>query len=357
MSIRVLLVDDSAIVRGLIARGITEDKQIEVVGTAANGEAAVALVADRKPDIIVLDIEMPVMDGMTALPLLLKASPGSRVIMASTLTQRNAAISLEALEKGASDYIAKPAAKEPGQQAEFYRDLREKIKALAPSAPSAPPTIDEAHTPVKPAPAPAVITLTRPAFHPVRALAIASSTGGPQALLGLFEAVKGRLGHIPIFITQHMPPTFTTLLAEHLTRISGRECAEGRDGEVAEAGRAYLAPGDFHMAPEKQGQQVIIRLNQNPPENFCRPAADPMLRALSGIYGTGLLTVVLTGMGHDGLEGGRRVVEAGGSIIAQDEATSVVWGMPRAVAEAGLCRAVLPARDIAPMVLKLCEAG
>ncbi len=375
MTIRVMLVDDSAVVRGLISRALTSDSDIEVVTTAANGSAAITLAERYTPDVIILDIEMPIMDGMTALPELLKISPSSKIIMASTLTARNAGISLQALEQGAADYIPKPSAtRDADALAQFHRELLFKVRVLGGGLASAQPPLhspkaDMAALNGVSAPvgteAPAVaekVSAPMPTGqaayppHPVQALAIASSTGGPQALIKLFEELKGQLGHIPIFITQHMPPTFTTLLAEHITKAGGRECMEAKDGDVAKPGHVYLAPGNFHMVLERKGVHTALRLNQDPPENFCRPAADPMLRSLSAIYGQNLLVLVLTGMGQDGLEGARAVSKRGGTIVAQDEATSVVWGMPRAVAEHGLCRAVLPLNQIAGYVSRACHA-
>ena len=176
---------------------------------------------------------------------------------------------------------------------------------------------------------------------------IGASTGGPQALFKLFGYLKNRV-KLPIIITQHMPATFTTILAEHLHRLTNAPCREAKNGEPVTAGQIYIAPGDWHLTVEKEGDGKIIRLNQNPPENFCRPAVDPMLRSLAASYGNQVLALILTGMGHDGLGGGQCVVDAGGTILAQDEASSVVWGMPGAVATGGLCAAVLPIDEIGP---------
>lgn len=332
-----MLVDDSAIIRGLVSRALKEAEDIEIAGTATNGEQAVALIDSFKPDVVVLDIEMPVMDGMTALPLLLEKAPETHVIMASTLTQRNAEMSLRALSLGASDYLTKPSARDGQAGEQFFRDMRDKIRSLAQVKPN--------RGSLAPAPAPAAPTIMQAAAEtdvrhaPVRhveAIAIASSTGGPQALQQLFTQLKNRAVRVPVFITQHMPPTFTAILADHIGKAAGVPSHEARDGERVMPGHIYLAPGDYHMQPEKTADGVVIRLNRNPPENFCRPAADPMLRNLSQIYGDTLLVAVLTGMGQDGLAGARAVVEKGGEVIAQDQASSVVWGMPRAVTEARL---------------------
>ncbi len=360
MVIRVMVVDDSALIRGLISRALEADSEIEIVASAANGASAVGTVQQARPDIIILDIEMPEMDGMTALPKLLALSPKSKVIMASTLTLRNAAISLEALSLGAADYLAKPSARDSENLPAFYRELIAKIKALAgqrqytlPGA-SAAAQAPSAQAP-KSSKVVGVSAMQAPLpVHLVRALAIASSTGGPQALQTIFSALPGQLLHIPIFITQHMPPTFTTLLAEHLTKTSGRPSKEAEDGEVVAPGRIYLAPGNFHMLAEKKSGNVALRLTQDAQENFCRPAADPMLRSLSPIYGQGLLTLVLTGMGQDGLEGAKIAANMGGTVIAQDEETCVVYGMPRAVIENKVCRAILPLKEMAPYLIRAC---
>jgi two-component system chemotaxis response regulator CheB len=265
---------------------------------------------------------------------------------------------MRALSLGATDYLPKPTARLGGEVDVFYRELITKVKGIAPvrrfQSPSA--TTKDINEPT-------VVhskssSVSRPFFLPptastplhvsgVKALAIASSTGGPQALLRLFEDIKGRLMNIPIFITQHMPPTFTTILAGHITKAGGRECKEAQEGMIAAAGEAYIAPGDYHLIPEKNATgQIVMHVTQDPPENFCRPAADPMLRALSSIYGHQLAIVVLTGMGSDGAEGAKVAVSAGASVIAQDEASCVVYGMPKAVVDAGICRAVLPLSDI-----------
>ncbi|RCK43445.1 chemotaxis protein [Thalassospira profundimaris] len=581
---KVLIVDDSAIVRGLVARMLQDDSDIEVVGSVANGEDALAVMRDGGVEAVVLDIEMPVMDGLTALPKILEIDPTVRVIMASTLTKRNADISFKAMTLGAVDYIPKPSsAKDINVGSGFRSELVDKVKAwseqrrkmleqagdfdeidefdeeTAPVDASVPDPagkepagdkgavtgdisaedtsgdavvasegdrsdspsdggepdgakpfraemsiehqvlqkpgriqrkrftaelrprpmqhpmqqqsmrpqmrpmpadpapareggmdkpgiarlrdpgrlIEEAavaakkagiadalpgsvatpfpagkpHGGAKPetarsgagtsgarraeetrarpaspnrevpahraepqparpreerakravvagnAPAPArrgrsqgQVTLQPEKHVNVEAIAIGSSTGGPQAL---FEVLRGLVGvRQPIFITQHMPATFTTILAEHITRLTGLKCGEGVNGEPVQPGRVYLAPGDFHMVVEGRGNNRKIALNQNPPENFCRPSVDPMLRSLVESYGGNMLTIILTGMGQDGMLGGRNVVAAGGMVVAQDEATSVVWGMPGAAAHAGICSAILPIGGIAPYVKK-----
>ena len=373
---RVMVVDDSAIVRGLMTRMLKQDPEIEVVASAAHGLMAVNTLKQTRVDVILLDIEMPEMDGITALPKLLEIQPDVKIIMVSTLTLRNAEISMKAMEMGASDYLPKPSSRSSGDVTDqFYHELIGKVKALsgkkgkvaigpeaftpAPSSADIPTLPVSAIKPVtlppKPLSAsPSKYPVTYPT-HQIKAVAVVCSTGGPQALLKLYGGLKGRLNHVPIFITQHMPPTFTTLLSDHLRMSSGKACAEGKTGEQVQAGFTYMAPGDYHMEIVQNVPYPLIQLNQNPPENFCRPSADPMLRSLSAVYGKHLLLAVLTGMGSDGLKGAQAVTAAGGFVIAQDEASCVVWGMPRAVTEANLCGAVLPLDDIAPYLIKAVE--
>ncbi len=357
-----MVVDDSAVIRGLLIRSLESDPKIAVVASVGDGRMALNALSRYDVEIVVLDIEMPVMDGLTALPLLIAAKPGLKVIMASTLTRRNADISLQALTAGAADYIAKPGATALTSADVFKNELAAKIKALGEAkrkaAGLAQPTTtvarpeSAARGPVRRPAGPQPIALRAASPEPFDVLAIGSSTGGPQALFQLLGNIRGAMTQ-PIFITQHMPATFTMILAEHISRSTGWVAAEGVDGEIVRANRVYVAPGDFHMLVEAApGGDKIIKLSKAPAENFCRPSVDPMLRSLAQAYGRRLLTVILTGMGHDGLHGGEAVREAGGTMVAQDEATSVVWGMPGAVATAGLCSAVLPIGEIGPYVAK-----
>lgn len=346
--IRVMIVEDSVVIRGMLSRWVAADPAMTLAGTAANGRIAVDTIKSTNPDVIILDIEMPEMDGITALPLLVKACPRAKIIMASTLTRRNAEISIKALTLGAADYVPKPTAVgASGASEAFKRDLFEKIVALGRPR-RAPPA------PGKPA-APSASFKLRPASS-VRPLilAIGSSTGGPQALAQVVTAIAPRL-NVPVVITQHMPATFTAILAETLSRQSGLKCTEGAEGMMLEPGRVYVAPGDYHMLLKARGGPLT--LTQTPPENFCRPAVDPMFRSVAAAYGPATLAVVLTGMGADGREGARVIANAGGTILAQDEATSVVWGMPAAVAQADLASAVLPLTSVAPAVRKYLGLG
>ncbi|MGE5537875.1 MAG: protein-glutamate methylesterase/protein-glutamine glutaminase [Gemmatimonas sp.] len=346
---RVMLVDDSAVIRGILARTLENETDIAVAVTASNGEQAVRLLAQTPVDVIVLDIEMPVLDGIGALPRLLAIDPNVKIVMASTLTQRNAEISLKALELGAADYIPKPTAtREISAGDEFKRELVARVRNLGIAyrrAASLPMWSGPAETVAVPKPAPKTVALRPFRVQPIEALAVGSSTGGPQALLRFFKGLQ--TFHKPVLVTQHMPPTFTAILADNIARASGRPCSEARDGETVRPGHVYVAPGNFHMTLMREPARVRIALTQDPPENFCRPSVDPMLRSMVQVWGPSLLTVILTGMGQDGLKGCRAVVEAGGIVVAQDEASSVVWGMPGAVAHDGICSAVKTVEELA----------
>lgn len=353
-AIRVMVVDDSAVVRGMIARQLDADPVVSVVATAANGELALAELDRRSIDVVVLDIEMPVMDGMTALAQIHTRHPTVKVVMASTFTRRNAEISLKALRLGASDYVAKP---ETGLGAaeDFKQELLAKVKALGRARRPIPEPV-VARTPAPTAPPPPMLRPSSGKFVRPAVIAIGASTGGPPALLKVFEAIKGSVEQ-PIVLTQHMPAAFTALFAEQLMRAGDRPCAEGQDGEPVLPGRCYVAPGGWHMTVESQGVGCapVIRLNQDAPENFCRPAVDPMLRSVARVYGASAVTVILTGMGADGARGVDAISRAGGRVVAQDEATSVVWGMPGAVAATGLAESLLPLNEVGPWLVRTSE--
>jgi two-component system chemotaxis response regulator CheB len=352
-----MLCDDSAVARMAIARMLAREPAIEVVGEARDGRAAVdtlsTMPAARRPDVILLDLEMPVMDGMTALPLLLKAAPGVQVIVASALSQRGATATMAALRAGAVDYVPKPGAARGGMTDPRFRDeLIEKIKGWARMRRGRAPAV-RAAVPLAASARPATLRLAtgRP-----RIVAIGSSTGGPQALAALVGRLDRPLG-VPVVVVQHMPAGFTALLADHLNRLGKLPCAEARDGEALRPGRLYLAAGDRHLLVEEGPQGFVARLSDGPPENFCRPAVDPLLRSLQACCGGRVLTAILTGMGQDGLQGARGLRAAGGTVLAQDEASSVVWGMPGAVARAGLAEALLPPEEIAARILAACAEG
>jgi two-component system chemotaxis response regulator CheB len=308
---------------------------------------------------------MPDLDGISALPQLLSKKRDLIIIMASTLTRRNAEISFKALSLGASDYIPKPESTREATAAETFRhDLIQKVRhlgakvrrAATPStaSPSLAPSLDR---PREAAARPQVAQpqLTRLPFSTLapRVLLIGSSTGGPQALMALVAEIGPVIDRFPVLITQHMPPTFTTILAEHLARSSHRPAHEAMDGEIVKPGTIYLAPGGRHMRVVRHGKDAAIALDDGPPVNFCKPAVDPMFTSAIDVWQGGTLSVILTGMGSDGVRGGKDIIAAGGSVIAQDEATSVVWGMPGAAANAGICAAVLPLNQIAPKLVRL----
>jgi two-component system chemotaxis response regulator CheB len=341
-----MVCDDSAVIRGALARILDSDPEIAVVAKVENGKLAVDRIRDSRADVVVLDIEMPVMDGLTALPLLLRADPGVRVIMASTLTTRGADVALRALRLGASDYVPKPSSIGTVNDDGFKRELLEKVKGLGRLRRRAAVPV-RAQAPIALRPMPPI---------PARLLAVGSSTGGPQALFALVQGL-GRAVGVPVVMTQHMPATFTPILAEHLNRLGQLPCTEARDGQALVAGQIYLAPGDRHLLVEGNRTSLRARLTTDPPENFCRPSVDPMLRSAAAACEGRVLVAMLTGMGRDGLAGTTKVIEAGGAAVGQDEASSVVWGMPGAIAQAGLCHAVLPLPKIAPKLLEMLKGG
>jgi two-component system chemotaxis response regulator CheB len=336
--IRVLVVDDSAVIRRVVTGELAADPEIEVVGAAANGKFALAKMAQLSPDLVILDVEMPDMDGLETLARLRKDYPRLPVIMFSALTERGATATLDALALGATDYFTKPAGS--GGLEESRRVIREElvpeIKTLCrpTAAPSAGPSAP------RPGARPPTPALAR-RDGKVEVVAIAASTGGPNALAEVFRALPADLT-VPVVIAQHMPPMFTRLLAERLTAHANVPVEEAATGVALRAGRAWIAPGDFHMTVVRDGLHVRTRLNQDPPENSCRPAADPLFRSVAKVYGPNCLAVVLTGMGQDGLRGCEAIRESGGQVLVQDEATSVVWGMPGAVSRAGLADKALP---------------
>ncbi len=366
--IRVMLVDDAVVVRGLFARWVESEPDLDMVATLRTGREAVNQLERVDPDVVVLDVDMPDLDGIAALPLLLEKKRDLVVIMASTLTRRNAEISLKALSLGAADYIPKPGSnREMSASTVFRRDLIEKIRELGRRAkrlrsgvapgrtpletksPSIVPHFgEEAPPPTPPTPP------TRPMpTSPPRVLLIGSSTGGPQALNGLIAEIGSVMQRAPVLITQHMPPTFTAVLAEHLARVGKCPVREATDGEEIKSGVVYLAPGGKHMKVARRDGTAVIAIEDGPLVNFCKPAVDPMFASAAEVWGNKTLALVLTGMGSDGLAGAKAIVAAGGHVFAQDEASSVVWGMPGQVTNAGLCSAVLPLSDIAGKLTRL----
>lgn len=381
-----MVVDDSAVIRGFITRYLEDDPALQVVSTASNGAMAVRALDGAKPEVVVLDIEMPEMDGLEALPKMIAKIPDLKVVMASTLTRRNAEVSLKAMRMGAADYVPKPeTTRNLNASIDFRRELVEKVKVYAEArrkgrgeplprlsgpAPSSraragyavvsrrAPQAGSAR-PVAPAggaPAPGAerqIALRAPSRERPEILALGSSTGGPQALMTLLKALAPALERVPVVLVQHMPATFTAILAEHLGRASGLAVREAADGAPALPGQVLVAPGNWHMRLAREGRQLVARLDQDAPVNFCRPSVDPLFASVSELFGARALGAMLTGMGHDGLKGARGLVAAGGTLVAQDELSSIVWGMPGAVATAGLCAAVEPLTDLAPTIARL----
>ncbi|WP_415630053.1 protein-glutamate methylesterase/protein-glutamine glutaminase [Nocardioides dubius] len=333
--IRVLLVDDSALVRRLVTTALQADAEISVVGVAVNGRDGVEQVKALDPDLVVLDIEMPEMDGLTALDRIREDRPRLPVIMFSTLTARGARQTLDALGRGASDYLAKPSgAGSLGASIAAVRDeLVPKIKALVgarrvaglPSARPAPVTQPVRRRLVRTAP---------------DALLIGCSTGGPDALAQVLSQLPAAFG-LPIAVVQHMPPVFTGMLAQRLDGVSALRVREAAEGDVMEPGQVLVAPGDRHLRLRRVGAKVSVRLTEEPPENFCRPAVDVLFRSALEVYGGNVIAVILTGMGQDGLRGTEALAARGAQVLAQDQASSVVWGMPGAVVGAGLANEVL----------------
>jgi two-component system chemotaxis response regulator CheB len=348
---RILIVDDSVVMRSLLRSAIYADTGLEVAGSAADGESALRTIETFHPDLILLDVEMPVMDGLATLRELRARGDKTPVIMCSSLTRRGARVTIEALAAGASDYVAKPAGQTSREAAleTLAQDLIPKIHAIVSQAQPQPPLFGGPRAP----------NLAHLAPQPISSnptvLAIGVSTGGPAALDDFLPALPAEFP-LPVLIVQHMPELFTRLFAERLDsrcRLRVREVAEG---DPVCAGTVSIARGNWHMevlAALLAGSSPTLHLNQDPPENHCRPAVDALFRSVAAVYGAGALAVVLTGMGSDGLIGCRAVRDHGGSVLVQDQATSTVWGMPGAVAHAGLAHKVLPLDGLVPEILRL----
>jgi two-component system chemotaxis response regulator CheB len=366
--IRVLVVDDSVVIRRLVADALAADTEVEVVGVAANGKIALQRIPQVNPDVVTLDVEMPEMDGLETLKQLRRKYPRLPVIMFSTLTQRGAEATLDALALGASDYVTKPA-NVGGVTLAVQRvrdELLPKIKALVASPsksskPSAPVGARAITKPslLSPKLAQSLSTIgSNPigsdtlagstiGSNPIDIIALGVSTGGPNALAEIMPALAAELP-VPIVIVQHMPPMFTRLLAERLDAQCAVAVSEAVEGSLLRPGHVLIAPGDRHMRVVRRGAAACVALDQDPHENSCRPAVDPLFRSVAEIYGSAALAVVLTGMGHDGQRGCEHIRALGGRVFIQDEATSVVWGMPGAAAQTGLAEKILPLADIGP---------
>jgi two-component system chemotaxis response regulator CheB len=350
--IKVMVVDDSAVVRSVLTRWIDEHDEFEAVSRCMNGKVAVDRIVTDRPDVVLLDIEMPVMSGLTAIPLLLEKAPDTKILIVSTLSTHNAELSMKAMSLGATDYIPKPD-NSVGLMSNpaFRRELVDKIKAvanhktasgklsrLADMLPSSPVTSEA----------------TRPfSAHRPGIIAIGSSTGGPRALDKVLPRIANAISDVPVVLTQHMPRAFTALLAKKIATQTGRPTFEGEDGMELKAGSIYIAPGGRHMSLRVQGDRVVVAVEDGAEINFCKPSVEPLLASVAKIFGSRSLVLILTGMGSDGAEGATRIANTGGSVIAQDKASSVVWGMPGAVVKAGAASAVLPLDRIAPKIISL----
>lgn len=385
--IRLMLVDDSALIRRLLADVLSGDPMLEVAGHAQNGRVALEKLAAINPDLVILDVEMPEMDGLQTLAEIRKRQPRLPVIMFSSITERGAIVTLEALALGANDYVTKPS--NTGNMATALQRVRDELipriktfcrhlAAPAPAAQPTPVTRAPAERPPFGQPSPGQSLFGQslfgqsPPFKPdsrasslpapprprqrVDVVAIGVSTGGPPALAALLPHFPATFP-VPIVIVQHMPPIFTRLLAERLANQSALNIAEGAAGELLLPGQVRVAPGGSHMLLERQGGQIRLQLNQNEPENSCRPAVDVLFRSVAEVYRGNTLAVVLTGMGNDGLKGCEAIHKAGGQILVQDEASSVVWSMPGFVAKAGLAESQIPLSQLAVEIIRRIRTG
>lgn len=347
--IRVLIVDDSAVVRGVLGRMVDAQDDMRVATTATNGSDALDAMRLQEIDVVLLDIEMPVMDGLTALPLIVQRYPRVRVLVTSALTHQSANVTMRALGLGAVDYVYKPSTRGGGVFGveAAAAEVVAKIRAVAGSGTRSPDagTIKGAHGPQTPS----------GDFEP-QVVALAASTGGPNALATVVSGLP-RDFPLPVLVTQHMPPIFTTMFAQRLARESSLPCNEARDGEALEPGRVYVAPGDHHLTVVGGGlvRSPALHVTSDPPEHHCRPAADPMFRTAAQAFPNGVLAVVLTGMGEDGRQGCQAVAASGGRVIVQDETTSVVWGMPGSVVASGIPCSILPLQSISAHLASLCH--
>lgn len=360
-STRILIVDDSAVMRSLLRSIVLADPCLDVAGTAADGNSALQLLEILRPDLVVLDVEMPVMDGLATLRELRKKSRTMPVIVCSSLTQRGARVTIEALAGGASDYVAKPARQADRQAAmrALSHDLLAKIHALTRCPQPAPHPIFTGVPVSLPGLPTAPLVRPRPPASAPAVVAIGVSTGGPAALDTLLPALPADFP-LPVLIVQHMPEVFTALLAERLNSTCRLRVEEASEGLPARAGTIYIARGNWHMevmAGAAPGASATLHLSQGLPENHCRPAVDVLFRSTAKVYGPGVLAVVLTGMGSDGTNGCRAIRDQGGSVLAQDRATSAVWGMPGSVTGAGLADKVLPLSAIAPEIVRIARSS
>jgi len=339
-NIKALVVDDSALMRKMMTEILSCDEEIEVVGVAANGAIALQKLEHLTPDIIMLDLQMPVLDGLATLSALREMERHTPVIIVSSFCERGAQVTLEALENGALDYVAKP---EVNMKEDFGSLLRSKVKAICSPSPAkptdyfvvGPEEIDGSNV-----------------SNEIQLTVIGASTGGPEALKTFLSALPADYP-TPILVVQHMPEVFTRLLAERLNKRCALHVQEAEEGIVAQPGNVYIAPGDFHMTVSRSGERLLLDLNKDAPIHSCRPAVDPLFCSATEATKGNVLGVVLTGMGKDGLEGARRIKAAKGQVLCQDEGSSVVWGMPGVVSQAGLADRTLSLNELAPVVLRL----
>ena len=350
MKSSVLIVDDSAVIRRILSLALSKHANLSIAGTATNGLEAIEFIKDKKPDLVLLDVEMPIMDGITALKEIRKFNPHIPIIIFSSLTQKGAATTIDALTNGASDYVAKPS-----NMADIETAMQSIDQLLIPKINSLlqrniqnaiPPQFTKSPVPQAP-----IIQPQNDPLKKIHAICIGVSTGGPSALNTLFKAWQ-RPFSVPIFIVQHMPPKFTDLLAQRLSEIGAIPVEEPYDGQEALPGRAYIAPGGMHMGLKRKGAQVFIEVHDGPLENSCRPSVDVLFRSAATVYGDHLLAVVLTGMGSDGMLGAAEIRNKHGYVIAQDESSSVVWGMPGAVVKANLAQKII-SLDLVPSEIEL----
>lgn len=348
--IKVLVVDDAALVRKVVADVLVEDGSFEVIAAVSNGKIAMQRVERVEPDVVVLDFEMPEMDGLQTIDALRKRFPRVPIVMFSAITERGARETLEALARGANDYVVKPTKTGDLSEAKNHvrSELLPKLRALVPRSKREPQVLSQANN--------KIVSLPRLPSQEISAIAIGVSTGGPNALAEVIPLLPVDFG-VPVFITQHMPAMFTRMLAERLTQRGKLPVHEATDGMLVQAGQVYLAPGGWHLEVRRRGSDLVTKLTDAAPENSCRPSVDVMLRSLVDIYGSNLLTTILTGMGIDGKAGCDLAVKAGGTVLAQDEASSVVWGMPGAVVAAGLAHQILALPEIAPRIIELVQRG
>lgn len=374
--IRVQLIDDSAVVRGLTRRWLSGHPDIELVTVSVDGAQGVADAAKFSPDVIILDVEMPRMSGLEALPHLRKAAPKAKIVMASTLTHKGATTTIRALSLGASDYLPKPEAGQIGG-ADAYRDsLVEKIRLLGspeiarspalparPLQPFAAPQPRPGFSGVQAPSGPAERLPAKPDLRPLpavharaEAILVGSSTGGPQALQTVLPELS-RATDLPILVVQHMPPTFTQILAEHLDVHCAHTVHEGKQGQLVEPKNIYIAPGGLHMQVTRKTGRATLEMNDGPQVNFCRPSVDVLFNSAASVYGGNLAAIVLTGMGSDGCRGLAPILEKGGRTFIQDQETSIVWGMPGSVFNAGFAHSMHPLTEVASAVAKFLRGG